>query len=37
MFRVEIELVVEPVLAADADIGAILLYRVASLFLRVWS
>ena len=34
-FRLQIELVVEPVLALPQDVGAVLLDRVPGLFLRV--
>ena len=35
--RVEIELVLEPALSLFLDVRTALLYRMASLFLRVWS
>jgi hypothetical protein len=35
-FRIEIELVFEPAAAAPQYVRTILLYGVASLFLRVW-
>lgn len=33
---IEVQLIIEPALALLQEIGAVLLYRVASLFLRVW-
>lgn len=34
--RIEVELFIEPALALFQDVGTALLYRMASLFLRVW-
>ena len=34
--RIKVQLIIEPALALLQEIGAVLLYRVASLFLRVW-
>jgi hypothetical protein len=32
---IEVELAIEPLMALDQDVGAVLLVRMASLFLRV--